>query len=108
MRILLSGEIDISVRSELHDVLRAAVAGSGAVTEVDLRDVTFVDCAAIGELVGAYLDAQRQGQILVVTRPRGFVREVLEFANVLPLLTTSAIATTPCQGGATSAAPAGR
>lgn len=87
VRILLSGELDISVREELHDVLHDAARSAGA-TEVDLHHVTFLDCSVIGELVRAYLDARRHGQILVVTRPQGFVREVLELTNVLTLLTS--------------------
>jgi anti-anti-sigma factor len=88
VRVFLSGEIDISVLDELHDVLHTAVAASPGVTEVDLGDVTFLDCAVIGEFVRAYLDARRRGQFLVVTRPRAFIREVLELANALPLLTS--------------------
>jgi len=86
--VLLSGEIDIAVQEELHDVLQTAVAASPGVTEVDLRDVTFLDCTIIGEFVRAYLEARRRGQLLIVTRPREFIREVLELANALPLLTS--------------------
>lgn len=87
-RVLLSGEIDMAIQEELRDVLRAVLASSPGVIEVDLSHVTFLDCTAIGELIQARLDASRHGQILVVTRPRGFVRTVLQFANVLPLLTS--------------------
>jgi anti-anti-sigma factor len=88
VRILLSGEIDMAVQEELHDVLHDVVAGPAGVTEVNLRHVTFLDCTVIGELVRAYLDARHHGQVLIVTEPRGFVREVLEVTNVLALLTS--------------------
>lgn len=88
VQVLLSGEIDMSVQKELHDVLHAVVAASPTITEVDLREVTFLDCAGIGELVRAYLDARRRGQILVVTQPQAFVREVLDLVNTLALLTS--------------------
>jgi anti-anti-sigma factor len=88
VRVLLSGELDMAVQEELHDVLHAAVAGSAGVTEVDLRHVTFLDCAVIGELVGAYLDARGRGQVLVVAQPQGFIRQVLELTRVLALLTS--------------------
>lgn len=92
VRVVLSGELDMSVQDELHEVLHTLLAASAGVTEVDLRDVTLLDCAVIGELVRAHLDARRRGQVLVVTRPRGFVREVLELANVLALLTSRPVA----------------
>ncbi|GAA4456034.1 STAS domain-containing protein [Phytohabitans houttuyneae] len=88
VQVLLSGEIDLAVKKELHDVLHDVVAASPTVTEVDLREVTFLDCTGIGELVGAYLDARRRGQILIVTRPQAFVREVLDLVNTLTLLTS--------------------
>jgi anti-anti-sigma factor len=87
VRVLLSGEIDMSVQEELRNALRAVVAGPAGVIEVDLHHVAFLDCAVIGELVRAHLDARLHGQILVATRPQGFVRELLELANVLALLT---------------------
>ncbi|WP_173066777.1 STAS domain-containing protein [Phytohabitans houttuyneae] len=87
MRVLLSGEVDMAVKEQLHDVLHV-VADSARVTEVDLRHVTFMDCAAIGELVRAHVDARHRGKTVVVTQPQGFVREVLDFANVLTMLTS--------------------
>ena len=87
VRLLLSGEIDLSVREDLRSALQAAVAASAGVIDVDLRRVVFLDCTGIGELVRAYHHARDGGRTLVVTRPQGIVRRVLELTSVLPLLT---------------------
>jgi anti-anti-sigma factor len=86
VRVLLSGDIDMAVRAELRRVLRAAVAASPGLIELDLDRVTFLDCTGIGEFVRAYRDARRRGRILIVNRPQGIVRKVLEMTEVLPLL----------------------
>ena len=86
--LLLSGEIDLSVREVLRRVLRAAVAASPGVIAVDLGEVVFLDCTGIGELVRAYHEAHNRGRTLVMTRPQGIVRRVLELTDVLPQLTS--------------------
>lgn len=85
VRVVLSGEIDMAVREDLRRVLAAAVAAS-AVTELDLHQVTLLDCLSIGELMRARREARHRGRSLVVIRPQGIVREVLDLTDVLPLL----------------------
>ena len=87
VRLLLSGGIDLSVREDLRGALQAAVAASPGVVDVDLGGVTFLDCTGIGELVRAYHEARDGGRTLVVSRPQGIVRRVLELTGILPWLT---------------------
>lgn len=89
----LSGEIDLSVREDLRRILQVAVATSPGYTNLDLNDVTFLDCGGVGEIVRGYADAQSRRHRLTVTRPRGIVRRVLELTDVLELLTPLASAT---------------
>ena len=96
--LLLSGEIDLSVREDLRRVLRAAVAASPGVVDVDLGEVAFLDCIGIGELVRGYHDARDGGRTLVVSRPQGIVRRVLELTSVLALLTPDPAATVSGRG----------
>jgi len=83
--VMLSGEIDMAVQDDLRTIVYAAI-DAAAVTEIDLDQVTYLDCATIGELVRAHLEARRRGRTLVVTRPHGIVERVLGLTNVLPLL----------------------
>jgi anti-anti-sigma factor len=92
--LVLHGEIDLAVREELDHVLQHAVALSRTVTEVDLRDVTFLDCSGIGVLIAATNTAHGQGHGLIVRHPWGIVRRVLELIDVLPYLTASSAAAT--------------
>lgn len=85
--LVLHGEIDLAVREELDATLRHAVGMSYDVTEVDLRDVTFLDCAGIGVLVAANNTAHHEGHDVIVSHPWGIVRLVLELTDVLPYLT---------------------
>lgn len=49
------GDLDLATADELDRTLRAAVADDGATRQlvVDLSDVTFLDCCALGVLVAA-------------------------------------------------------
>lgn len=92
--LVLHGEIDLAVREDLDHVLQHAVALSRTVTEVDLRDVTFLDCSGIGVLIAATNTAHRQGHDVIVSNPWGIVLRVLELTNVLPYLTARSPAAT--------------
>jgi anti-anti-sigma factor len=94
-RLILHGEIDMAVSDELHAILQQAVALSSSVTEVDLGDVTFLDCTGIGVLVAANNTARRHGRAVYVSHASRFVRRVLEITDVLPHL--SAPAPSPTQ-----------
>jgi anti-anti-sigma factor len=92
--LVLHGEIDLAVREELDHVLQHAVASSRTVTEVDLRDVTFLDCSGIGVLIAVANTAHGQGHDVIVSHPLGIVRRVLELTAVLPYLTAPSPAAT--------------
>ena len=87
VRLVLSGEIDVSVRDDLRGVLHDVVATAAGATDLDLHDVTFLDCAGVGEFIRAYNEAQRLGHTVTVSGAQGVVRRVLELTDVLALLT---------------------
>jgi anti-anti-sigma factor len=87
VRLVLSGEIDLSVREELHSVLDGVVSAGLGRTDLDLHGVTFLDCSGVGEIICAYTDAQQRGHTLTVSRPQGIVRRVLELTDVMAALT---------------------
>lgn len=87
VRVLLYGEIDLPVRDKLRNVLAGVVATGVGTTELDLHEVTFLDCSGVGEFIRAHTDARKRGQTLTVSRPRGIVRRILELTGVLAVLT---------------------
>jgi anti-anti-sigma factor len=97
VRLVLGGEIDLTVREDLRYALRAAVEVSPDVTEVDLQDVTFLDCGGIAELVRAYRDACRHGHRFIVSHPAGVVRRALQATDLLRVLAPEdAVACSAC------------
>lgn len=87
VRLLLCGEIDLASRSCLLGALRSAIRRTTGVLEVDLHEVTFLDCAGVGALVEGCQVAARAGLTLNVTHAYGIVRTVLDLGGVLSLLT---------------------
>jgi anti-anti-sigma factor len=83
----LSGEIDLSVREELRGVLDGAIAASPGITNLDLRDLTLLDCSGIGVFVHAHVVARQRGSTLTVSRPQGVVLRLLDLSGVSALLT---------------------
>jgi anti-anti-sigma factor len=86
-RLSLFGDIDLTTCAEIRATLSKLVEASPARTELDLRDVTFLDCAGIGALAYAHEQANRHGRTLTITRPHGIVCRVLELTNVMAALT---------------------
>ena len=53
---------------------------------VDLGDVTFMDSSALGLLVVTYQNFKRSNSKVSLLRPQGYVRQVLELANIPNLM----------------------
>jgi anti-anti-sigma factor len=70
--------------------VRVALSG-----DLDLDDVTFLDCAGIKEFIRAYSDAHGRGHMLTVSRPHGIVRRILELTGVLDVLMPDGRPTAP-------------
>ncbi|MGE0877143.1 MAG: STAS domain-containing protein [Acidimicrobiia bacterium] len=79
----LAGEIDLATIPVVRQRLHAAVAARpGQVVVVDLADVTFVDSAGIGILLGARRRARSSGGDLRLVGVSGRVAVALDQAGV--------------------------
>ena len=87
--LVLHGEIDLAVRDELRLALGDAIARA-KFTEVDLRDVTILDCGGIGALAEAAITARQRDRVVVISNAAGIVHRVLELTGVLSALSESA------------------
>jgi anti-anti-sigma factor len=88
VRVAVTGEIDLSTA----DLLRAALLGVLAAQrprriEVDLAEVTFLDCGGVTVLVVVGNAAARTGCQLRITNPQPIVRRVLDLTGLLDTLT---------------------
>ena len=82
-RLVLHGEIDLRVRDELFAVLHHPLVVSHSVIEVDLQDVTFMDCTGVGVLFAASNTGRRDGRAVYVSHASGIVRRAMEITGVL-------------------------
>jgi RNA polymerase sigma-70 factor (sigma-B/F/G subfamily) len=80
-RLLVRGEIDLASAPRLQRALAKALATAGEVV-VDVSQVRFLDCTAVGTLLRVHRQAAAAGGRLRVAGARGVVLEVLEVAGV--------------------------
>jgi anti-anti-sigma factor len=83
--VSLSGECDLSVRTELASAL-ADAASRCRVVVVDFAGLTFLDSSGIHELVTAYHTANEKGGHLYVRGASGIVATVLDLTGIGQLL----------------------
>lgn len=88
LRIAVAGEVDLSTSDLLATTIRDAItAGHVAELVVDLDQVTFLDSTGIRALITGHNLAAERGVAYHVTNPHNIVRETLDIAGVLPILT---------------------
>jgi anti-anti-sigma factor len=80
--VRVGGELDLSTVPAFRETLREAQHGRGTVS-IDLHDLEFIDCAALGVIVDADALARRQGHSLILVRSTGQVDRVLALTGLL-------------------------
>jgi len=87
-RLAVAGEIDLSNSDLLHvRLLNVLSTLHPQHIEVDLAEVTFLDCSALTVLVVLGQAAARTGCRLRITNPQPVVRRVLDLTGLLDVLT---------------------
>jgi anti-sigma B factor antagonist len=86
-QLIVSGELDLSVREPLEQALEAAVTAGGEIV-LDLASVSFVDSSGIGALVRV----AREGVSLSVINAQPAVLRALEISGVDTIITIRAAA----------------
>lgn len=80
------GELDVSTSSRFRACLNEVMDGGATEVAVNLKDVTFIDSAGLGVLVGALKRLQGvDGRLLIVAPSRG-VRKVLDLTGLTALV----------------------
>jgi anti-anti-sigma factor len=85
--VRLVGEADVTTRA-LGDVLGAEAAKQPRLLLVDVSALTFIDSAALREIVGAYRRLRADGGLLALVSPNRAVRRVLQLSaldQVIPV-----------------------
>jgi len=86
-RIEAGGELDLATRDTLHQAVVNAL-GDTKMTEliIDLREVTFIDAAAVHAAVVDSTDVARSAGIPCHVLPSTSVRRILEIAGLAGLI----------------------
>ena len=85
--VRLVGEADVTTRA-LGDVLGAEAAKQPRLLLVDVSALTFIDSAALREVVRAYRGLRADGGLLALVSPNRAVRRVLQLSaldQVIPV-----------------------
>jgi anti-anti-sigma factor len=85
--VALAGELDVSGKAALAELLIAAVRSPGTTAVVvNLGRVDFIDSSAISALLSSLDAAEALGRRFTVVQLRPHVRRVLDISGLLPLL----------------------
>jgi anti-sigma B factor antagonist len=77
-----TGDLDAYTAPELRARLHEATDGRARHVVVDLADVTFIDSAGLGALVGAHRRMQEGGGRLSIVRPPPLVARAFELTGL--------------------------
>ncbi len=77
-----TGDVDAYTAPELRARLHDATTSGAPVVVVDLREVTFIDSAGLGALVGAHRRMLEAGGRLGIVRPPPLVGRALELTGL--------------------------
>lgn len=83
LRVVVSGEVDVSNAEELRAKIDAGFADEAVERiEVDLAEVSYIDSTGIGVLVGSAHRAQDAGRAFEVLNPQANVLRILGLLGV--------------------------
>ena len=77
-----TGDVDAYTAPELRAQLHDATSSGAPVVVVDLRDVTFIDSAGLGALVGAHRRMLEADGRLAIVRPSPLVGRAFELTGL--------------------------
>lgn len=80
------GDLDAYTAPGLRSELHAATEGEATLVVVDLADVTFIDSAGLGALVGAHRRMREADGALRIVRPPDLVARAFELTGLDEIL----------------------
>jgi anti-sigma B factor antagonist len=85
--VMLSGEADMTTRTQLEDALNAQITAGARILTVDLSGLRFADSATIGALTAAARTLKAQGGRLDLLDPQPGLARMLTLLGVDEILT---------------------
>jgi anti-anti-sigma factor len=90
--IALRDEIDLANAGQLRDQLATCLERGATALEVDMTELTFIDCVGISVLEVAFQRLNGRGSV-VVRNPPGSARIILEISGLAGLVTMDGTST---------------
>ncbi len=84
--LYLHDRFDFTARVTFKEAVEKAQKEHCVHLIVDLGGVTFMDSSALGLLVVTYQNFKRSNSMVSLLRPQGYVRQVLDLANIPNLM----------------------
>ena len=84
--VRVAGELDMTTAGQVREKILELLDGNASRIALDCADMSFIDSAGIGMLVGAEKRARQQACEFVVCRPTAAVMRALEQTGVARLL----------------------
>lgn len=78
----LGGDFSFSCRREFNAAVERFCQGNKSVLLVDMRDVGFIDSAALGLIALANQTVRKINRRVALLRPQSYVRDILKMANM--------------------------
>jgi anti-anti-sigma factor len=94
-RVSVRGELDLLTVTTFDAFLEIAMASARCSVVVDLAEVTFLNCSAVGQLAGALARVRRQGCDLAVVSPSPMAYRLLELRGFTELVEVERLLPTP-------------
>ncbi|MCX9155484.1 STAS domain-containing protein [Niveibacterium sp. 24ML] len=85
----LRGRLVFSAHREFSQAIEEALASNASEIVLNLRDVEYIDSAALGMLLVARGKAKDAGKVISIEGTRGMVKQVLQIANFQNLFAIS-------------------
>jgi anti-sigma B factor antagonist len=84
--VRVTGEIDLATATELRHRLETVIAAGTGDVDLDLSDVTFLDCSGLAVLRAARQGLHDKHHRLTVRNPSKPVLRILELSGVLDMM----------------------
>ncbi|MGB0911454.1 MAG: STAS domain-containing protein [Nitrospirales bacterium] len=80
--LALSGRLDFTSRHDFQSAIQQAKETGSQLIVLNMKDVSFIDSAALGMLMVAFKDLQQSKIRLVIAEPQAYVEKIFTLANL--------------------------
>ena len=80
--VTLSGRLDFNARHEFQSGMEKAKESGSSLIVLDMKDVSFIDSAALGLITVAYKNMEVENVCMVIAHAQDYVQKIFSLANL--------------------------